>query len=342
MAKNYAGMSTEELQKLAEDQKNRQAAIRELAQSGADPSIISSLGGADRQAFLKEREQKRVDDWHAANDKARADRLDSMRQIAARDHGRYSPEVFAPTLSNGARAALAYLERQENRPEDARRFDETQKTARLDSENKMKGVVNKAGLDAAVKELETKSKYGHWDEKTGEYVPGSDVRAAQTNGQTRISVQEKKNEGKVAVEDKKTERTGIVEGNKNQRSTEHNQTLENIANTQANATVEAARERQRRIDERRAQHDVFADQRAFEAFDMKARGSILNSPLLPEERKEYLEIKNVEDRKAWWESHFGRGDQNQDGAHIQADNQGVKWEIVYDANGNKIGRKRIQ
>lgn len=224
MAKNYAEMSTEELQKLAEDQKNRRAAIRELAQSGADPSILSSLGGADRQAFLKEREQKRVDDWHAANDKARATR---MKGILGEEGGRYSPV----TIAN----ARKYLEENGYGQEGERRrqFDVTNETTRKVSENEMNGKINygkgaakvKAGADVTMNknEWETRAKiaekeaaarkylanqdaatrkYGIDAEhgkigEDGKVTPGSRERTAQIQGQDQLRIEQER--GKTAL-----------------------------------------------------------------------------------------------------------------------------------------------
>lgn len=224
MAKNYAEMSTEELQELAEDQKNRRAAIRELAQSGADPSILSSLGGADRQAFLKEREQKRVDDWHAANDKARATR---MKGILGEEGGRYSPV----TIAN----ARKYLEENGYGQEGERRrqFDVTNETTRKVSENEMNGKINygkgaaevKAGADVTMNknEWETRAKIAEQEAAARKYLadqdaatrkygidaehgkigedgkvtPGSRERTAQIQGQDQLRIEQER--GKTAL-----------------------------------------------------------------------------------------------------------------------------------------------
>ena len=298
MAKNYDEMDTEELKALAEERKQRQAALNQLARS--DPSAMKAMTANERQDFLKDQEKQRRDEWHQELHDARERRLDGMRQIAARDHGRYSPEVFAPTLSNGARAALAYLERQENRPERIREFDETQKTERIKASEHANGLINQgktqAEIKAAAEREMSRNRDGWWDDQ-GNFHSGASVRAAEATGQAKIGVEEKKNQRKVAVEDKKTERTGIVEGNKNQRSTEHNQTLENIANTHANANVEAARERQRRIDERRAQQDALAEQRDFEKFK-KDINNLMNTQFSSEERMKFNAMK-PEEQKAF-------------------------------------------
>ena len=303
MAKNYAGMSTEELQKLAEDQKNRQAAIRELAQSGADPSIISSLGGADRQAFLKEREQKRVDDWHAANDKARADRLKGM---LGTEGGRYSPV----TIAN----ARKYLEENGYGQEGERRrqFDVTNETERIKAKEHANGLINQgktqAEIKAAAEREISRNKDGWWDDQ-GNFHPGASVKAAEATGQAKIDVQEKKNEGAATVQDKRNEGAATIQDKKNQSSSERNQTLENISTTHANATVEAARLRQQRIDERRAQQDALAEQRDFEKFK-KDINNLMNTQFSSEDRMKFNAMK-PEEQKAFWKDYQGRQQEQQ-------------------------------
>lgn len=232
MAKNYDEMDTEELKALAEERQQRQAALNQLARS--DPSAMKAMTANERQDFLKDQEKQRRDEWHQELHDARERRLDGMRQIAARDHGRYSPEVFAPTLSNGARAALAYLERQENRPERIREFDETQKTERFKAEQEAAGKIG-YGRDAASiqsaanKEIaqtewgtkeriaqgeiaakkwlgETESKdrrYGIDAEhgkigEDGKVTPGSRERTTQIQGESEVKKQEAANKGLLA------------------------------------------------------------------------------------------------------------------------------------------------
>ena len=303
MAKNYAEMSTEELQKLAEDQKNRRAAIRELAQSGADPSILSSLGSADRQTFLMEREQKRVDDWHAANDKARATR---MKGILGEEGGRYSPV----TIAN----ARKYLEENGYGQEGERRrqSDVTNETERIKAKEHANGLINQgktqAEIKAAAEREISRNKDGWWDDQ-GNFHPGASVKAAEATGQAKIDVQEKKNEGAATVQDKRNEGAATIQDKKNQSSSERNQTLENISTTHANATVEAARLRQQRIDERRAQQDALAEQRDFEKFK-KDINNLMNTQFSSEDRMKFNAMK-PEEQKAFWKDYQGRQQEQQ-------------------------------
>ena len=137
MAKNYAGMDTEELKALAEEQKQRQAALNQLARS--DPSAMKAMTANERVDFLNQRNQERTDAWHAANDKARATRLKDM---LGTEGGRYSPVTIA--------AARKYLEENGYGQEGERRRqrDEEQKTLRLESENKKLGMIGQ-GSEAA-------------------------------------------------------------------------------------------------------------------------------------------------------------------------------------------------
>ena len=143
-----------------------------------------------------------------------------------------------------------------------------------------------------------------------------------------MTVQDKRNEGAATVQDKK-----------NQGLSERNQTLENITTTRANATVEAARARQQRIDERRAQQDVMREQKDFEEFLVNLNNG--NITLSKEERKSFKAM-TPDEQKAFWKKKVGRENGEEENPNIQTDKQGVKWEIVFDANGNKIGRKRVK
>lgn len=345
MAKNYAEMSTEELQKLAEDQKNRRAAIRELAQSGADPSILSSLGGADRQAFLKEREQKRVDDWHAANDKARADRLKGM---LGTEGGRYSPV----TIAN----ARKYLEENGYGQEGERRreFDVTNETTRKVSENEMNGKINygkgaaevKAGADvtmnknewetrakiaeqeaaarkyladqdAAVKRDISKNRDGWWDDQ-GNFHPGASVKEAEAGGTWRLEQQKLKNQGNADVQELKNKGT----------------------ETQANATVEAARERQKGIGERRAQQDALREQKDFETWIANQTALDPSKRTITSEEANQLKTMPIEEQKEFWKQKTGRQDGQQN--DVVTDSKGTKWQVIYDENGKPVGKKPIK
>lgn len=301
MAKNYAGMDTEELKALAEEQKQRQAALNQLARS--DPSAMKAMTASERVDFLNQRNQERTDAWHAANDKARATRLKDMLST---EGARYSPVTIA--------AARKYLEENGYGQEGERRrqFDVKNETERIKAKEHANGLINQSKTQAEIKaaaEREiSRNKDGWWDDQ-GNFHPGASVKAAEATGQAKIEVQEKKNEGAATVQDKRNEGAATIQDKKNQSSSERNQTLENISTTQANATVEAARERQQRIDERRAQQDALAEQRDFEKFK-KDINNLMNTQFTSEERMKFNAMKPGE-QKAFWKDYQGRQQEQQ-------------------------------
>lgn len=177
MAKNYAEMDTEELKALAEEQKQRQAALSQLARS--DPSAMKAMTASERVDFMNQRNQERTDAWHAANAAARERRLSSVEQIAARDRGRYS--------ATQVKAAVDWL----NQSERNRRFDEEQKTTRTESENRKLGMIGQ-GKEAAEAhanaQLEAAKLEHGWDQEN--YVDGKWVTTHHQGSRERIAEQE--------------------------------------------------------------------------------------------------------------------------------------------------------
>ena len=199
MAKNYAGMDTEELKALAEEQKQRQAALNQLARS--DPSAMKAMTASERVDFLNQRNQERTNDWHAANDKARADRLKGM---LGAEGGRYSPVAIA--------SARKYLEENGYGQEGERRrqFDVTNETTRKVSENEMNGKIN-YGLGAAEAKAKgdldvAKLEHG-WDD--WDYVDGKKVWTHHQGSRERLAEQEAAAKKYLAETESKDRRYGI-------------------------------------------------------------------------------------------------------------------------------------
>ena len=292
MAKKYDEMDLEELKKRAAESEQRYAALKEISKS--DPAALRSMSTDERIRLMRENEQERVDKWHQQLDDARARH---MKGVASATPGRYAPGV--------QEAAVKWLNEQGYGQEGERRrqFDVTNETERVKARGK------------AAAEIEvSRNRDGWWDDK-GNFHPGASVRAAEAGGTWRLeqqrlknegaaTVQDKRNEGAATVQDKRNEGAATVEDKKNQRSTARNQTLENIATTQANANVEAARERQRKIDERRAQQDALAEQRDFEKFK-KDINNVMNTQFSSEERMKFNAMK-PEEQKAFWKEYQGR------------------------------------
>ena len=314
MAKIYDEKEIEDLERQATLKQRQDAAMKILEPEKPDPV-----------AAMREHEAQRRADWHKSNMDARARRLEGM---VATEAGRYNPQQQA--------AALKWLEGNGYGQEGERRrqFDVTNETERIKAREKA----------AAEREI-SRNKDGWWDDQ-GNFHPGATVKAAEAGGNWRLeqqrlknegaeTVQDKKNEGAATVQDKKNEGFATVQDKKNESSSERNKTLENIANTQANANVEAARERQRKIDERRAQQDAYRYQK-----DLDAWRALQSKPF--ERTISAKEAKNMAtmspDEVAFlFEVRTGRfkGD-------VVKGKDGFDYAVRKDKDGNPVGKIRIK
>ena len=292
MAKIYDEKEIEDLERQAALKQRQDAAMKILEPEKPDPV-----------AAMREHEAQRREDWHKSNMDARARRLEGM---VATEAGRYNPQQQA--------AALKWLEGNGYGQEGERRrqFDVTNETERIKAKEHANGLINQgktqAEIKAAAEREMSRNKDGWWDDQ-GNFHPGASVKAAEATGQAKIDVQEKKNEGAATVQDKRNEGAATIQDKKNKSSSERNQTLENISTTHANATVEAARLRQQRIDERRAQQDALAEQRDFEKFK-KDINNLMNTQFSSEDRMKFNAMK-PEEQKAFWKDYQGRQQEQQ-------------------------------
>ena len=292
MAKIYDEKEIEDLERQAALKQRQDAAMKILEPEKPDPV-----------AAMREHEAQRRADWHKSNMDARARRLEGM---VATEAGRYNPQQQA--------AALKWLEGNGYGQEGERRrqFDVTNETERIKAKEHANGLINQgktqAEIKAAAEREISRNKDGWWDDQ-GNFHPGASVKAAEATGQAKIDVQEKKNEGAATVQEKRNEGAATIQDKKNQSSSERNQTLENISTTHANATVEAARLRQQRIDERRAQQDALAEQRDFEKFK-KDINNLMNTQFSSEDRMKFNAMK-PEEQKAFWKDYQGRQQEQQ-------------------------------
>lgn len=292
MAKIYDEKEIEDLERQAALKQRQDAAMKILEPEKPDPV-----------AAMREHEAQRRADWHKSNMDARARRLEGM---VATEAGRYNPQQQA--------AALKWLEGNGYGQEGERRrqFDVTNETERIKAKEHANGLINQgktqAEIKAAAEREISRNKDGWWDDQ-GNFHPGASVKAAEATGQAKIDVQEKKNEGAATIQDKRNEGAATIQDKKNQSSSERNQTLENISTTHANATVEAARLRQQRIDERRAQQDALAEQRDFEKFK-KDINNLMNTQFSSEDRMKFNAMK-PEEQKAFWKDYQGRQQEQQ-------------------------------
>ena len=292
MAKIYDEKEIEDLERQATLKQRKDAAMKILEPERPDPV-----------AAMRKHEEQRRADWHKSNMDAKARRLEGM---VATEAGRYNPQQKA--------AALKWLEGNGYGQEGERRrqFDVTNETERFKAREHANGLINQgktqAEIKAAAEREMSRNKDGWWDDQ-GNFHPGASVRSAEAGGTWRLEQQKLKNEGAVTVQDKRNEGAATVQDKKNQGLSERNQTLENITTTRANATVEAARARQQRIDERRAQQDALAEQRDFEKFK-KDINNLMNTQFTSEERMKFNAMK-PEEQKAFWKDYQGRQQEQQ-------------------------------
>lgn len=354
MAKNYAEMDTEELKALAEEQKQRQAALSQLARS--DPSAMKAMTASERVDFMNQRNQERTDAWHAANAAARERRLSSVEQIAARDRGRYS--------ATQVKAAVDWL----NQSERNRRFDEEQKTTRTESENRKLGMIGQ-GKEAAEAhanaQLEAAKLEHGWDQEN--YVDGKWVTTHHQGSRERIAEQEaaaKKylaeqgaaaqkygidaEHGKIGEDGKVTpgsrERTAQIQGESEvQKQEAANKgllaqaeiTRQNKANELENKIKQAQINAGGKIDAAKikSHSDIISKAIYGGALQNKDAGTVL-AELAEQYKNDPEMLSSIKSA--------GGGQQQQPQNNVVTDAKGAKWQVIYDENGKPVGKKPIK
>lgn len=162
--KNYAGMSTKELQQLADDQKNRQAALAQLAQS--DPSAMNAMTSSERSAFIHNQELQRRNDWHKEIAGAQSNFRDRQYHTAISDPGRNSPITNAKIIAEHNANV--------NRAEEAAARELEAKTRLGEANAKRAGMIGQ-GRDAA------RAQWGQMID--GKFIPGGQAAIAELNNQ---------------------------------------------------------------------------------------------------------------------------------------------------------------
>lgn len=298
-----------------------QAALSDRFNRAADQYVAGNnprLRAAEREQVLRDREG----DIYAA---ARERRINSNRQIAASDPGRFSSfeRNALLGLQHTSGGDIPLMDRQERaglRAHELAIADKGIEQERV----KAWGMANQGGVAAGIRagvdrEL-GRAQHGYFDEN-GNYVPGSTVQAAEATGLWKSELQD--NNWRNRFEQLQIQEYG--RNNRQQKQIEAGQEKTKEWGKQKGLDREAnsqhAAERTSRIKERQAQQDAMREQRDFEAFD-KIVGTV-NSNLTPEQEKEYQALK-PEERKTWWKNHVGRGDQQQDGAPKNGDRKQFK------------------
>ena len=271
-----------------------------------------------RQDSIRQHEEERQAAWHRQNRDARIRRLEG---IVGSEGGRYSPYAVADAkraldeLKGGGIKGL-----RDHELEVADKGIEQERVKAWGMANQG-GVA--AGIKAGVERDAGRAQHGYFDEK-GNYVPGSTVHAAEATGMWKSELNENNWRNRKAIKEMDEE----GKNDRKQKDLDFKEKELNNNNEQKDydrdAKKSAAEERTQRIRERQKQQDALREQRDFEAFE-KSVGGVLNNPLTQEQKKEYRALKTPEERKTWWKSHFGRGDQQtQGGAPKEGDRKQFK------------------
>ena len=200
---------------------------------------------------------------------------------------------------------------------------EVAKQKRLGMENQGVGA---AKINAAVTTEGNRSRFGFFDEN-GVYHPGSDVQSAEARGLADFEKNFLTNQTKrdIANSNNATKRE-IATGN---NDTKRDITSEN------NDTKRAIEEQKRLAEKERFEKNL---KYKYERLDEQTRKNV-------DDAADNL-IKNsdgklsLEDARA--QVMATREQAQQQGGNIATDSTGAKWEIVKDANGKPIGKRRVQ
>lgn len=188
-----------------------------------------------------------------------------------------------------------------------------------------------------------KLRYGYTD-YDGKYHEGSEQRIAREQGQNALSLAEKEWAGKKEIADIGLKQHELEWGNGGGR--------ERIAKIEGSSRVGAAEAQAEAAAEQQAQKNALEEQKRLaekERFDknMKYKYERLDEQKrknVDDAANKLMEDSNgkisLEDARA--QVMAGREQAQQQGGNITTDSTGAKWEIVRDANGKPIGKRRVQ
>ena len=194
---------------------------------------------------------------------------------------------------------------------------------RLGMENQGVGA---AKINAAVTTEGNRSRFGFFDEN-GVYHPGSDVQSAEARGLADFEKNFLTNQTKLDIANSNN-------ATKREIATGNNDTKRDIT-SENNDTKRAIEEQKRLAEKERFEKNL---KYKYERLDEQTRKNV-------DDAADNL-IRNsdgklsLEDARA--QVMAGREQAQQQGGNITTDSTGAKWEIVKDANGKPIGKRRVQ
>ena len=194
---------------------------------------------------------------------------------------------------------------------------------RLGMENQGVGA---AKINAAVTTEGNRSRFGFFDEN-GVYHPGSDVQSAEARGLADF-------EKNVLTNQTKLDIANSNNATKREIATGNNDTKRNIT-SENNDTKRAIEEQKRLAEKERFEKNL---KYKYERLDEQARKNVddaANELIRNSDGK--LSLEDARDQVM-----ASRERAQQQGGNITTDSTGAKWEIVKDANGKPIGKRRVQ
>ena len=198
------------------------------------------------------------------------------------------------------------------------------------AEAKRDGMIGQgrdaAEINAAVTTEGNRSRFGYFD-KDGTYHPGSDVKSAEAKGLTDFEKNFLTNQTKLDIANSNN-------ATKREIATGNNATKRDIT-SENNDTKRAIEEQKRLAEKERFEKNL---KYKYERLDEQTRKNV-------DDAADKL-IKNsdgklsLEDARA--QVMAAREQAQQQGGNIATDSTGAKWEIVKDANGKPIEKRRVQ
>ena len=288
-----------------------------------------------RFADYQEGLQGQLDRQGAARMSARERRLAENAQIARGDPGRFSSFERNALLGmqHTKSGDIAYVDRQERRGLQAHEMNmlKQQGENEIAKERERAGGLRDqgmtaAGINANAKLTEAELRFGRFGQN-GEYVPGSDVHAAQASGLSRAEVERIRGENRLSVaESNNSTKRDIAEGQnatKKEISQSGNETKTKIAEGRNKTKVQTTQIRADAATERTKQREAEAEQRAFDNWTNTAL-DVAKGVLTPAERTAFQSMSPDERRQFWIKKTGRKGLRgaeaaNQDG---KAENQG--------------------
>jgi len=184
-------------------------------------------------------------------------------------------------------------------------------------------------------------KYGYTD-YDDKYHEGSEQRIAREQGQNALSLAEKEWAGKKEIADIGLKQHELEWGEGGGR--------ERVAKIEGSSRVGAAEAQAKAVAEQNAQKNALEEQKRIAAAEKEKGRLKLQYDKLEQKDKASVDTqantlskeKGISFEDARDQIMAARERAQQQGGNITTDSTGAKWEIVKDANGKPIGKRRVQ